>query len=159
MPKNRKLLLTEKGTYQGAMYFSCFNKSAFFNQNLFIFSLIERFSLCLFLMRGTYSLNTKRKLGFECPTSNSNPIRYLIYQKTYRAESWWIIFFCLVTFILQFLLLSILFGIPLFVFHVSLGQYLGSGVIDVWRISPIHQVKKCCTKVFSVLEFHNISDF
>ena len=58
------------------------------------------------------------------------------------------------TFILQFLLLSILFGIPLFVFHVSLGQYLGSGVIDVWRISPIHQVKKCCTKVFSVLELH-----
>lgn len=44
-----------------------------------------------------------------------------------------------VTFILQFLLLSIFFGIPLFVFHVSLGQYLGSGVIDMWRISPIHQ--------------------
>lgn len=44
-----------------------------------------------------------------------------------------------VTFILQFLLLSLLFGIPLFVFHVSVGQYLGSGVIDLWRISPIHQ--------------------
>ena len=45
-----------------------------------------------------------------------------------------------VTFILQFLLLSIIFGIPLFAFHISLGQYLGSGVVDVWRISPIHQV-------------------
>lgn len=42
-------------------------------------------------------------------------------------------------FIIQFLLLSICFGIPLLAFHVSLGQYTGSGVIDVWRISPIHQ--------------------
>ncbi len=51
-------------------------------------------------------------------------------------------------FIVQFLLLSILFGIPLFVFHASLGQYLGSGIIDMWRISPIHQVNKHFTDFF-----------
>ncbi len=45
-----------------------------------------------------------------------------------------------VIFIVQFLLLSFMFGIPLLVFHSSLGQYLGSGVIDMWRISPIQQV-------------------
>lgn len=44
-----------------------------------------------------------------------------------------------VIFLIQFLLLSLCFGIPLMTFHVSLGQYLGSGVIDMWRISPIHQ--------------------
>ena len=43
-------------------------------------------------------------------------------------------------FIVQFLLLSLLFGIPLLLFFVSTGQYLGSGIIDMWRISPIFQV-------------------
>ncbi|KAF4527278.1 hypothetical protein B566_EDAN006999 [Ephemera danica] len=42
-------------------------------------------------------------------------------------------------FLLQFLLLSILFGIPLFLFHVALGHYLGAGVMDMWRISPVFQ--------------------
>jgi hypothetical protein len=45
-----------------------------------------------------------------------------------------------VVFLLQFLLLSFCFGIPLFVLFCSLGQYLGSGLIDMWRISPIFQV-------------------
>ncbi|XP_060848994.1 sodium-dependent transporter bedraggled isoform X1 [Rhopalosiphum padi] len=40
-------------------------------------------------------------------------------------------------FILQFLVLSLLVGIPLFTFHSSLGQLLGAGVMDMWRISPI----------------------
>ena len=39
----------------------------------------------------------------------------------------------------QFLLLSLCFGIPLLTFFMSCGQYLGSGLIDMWRISPIFQ--------------------
>jgi len=42
-------------------------------------------------------------------------------------------------FVVQFLLLSICFGIPLMTFFMSTGQYLGSGLIDMWRISPIFQ--------------------
>jgi solute carrier family 6 (neurotransmitter transporter) len=45
-----------------------------------------------------------------------------------------------VVFLLQFLLLSFCFGIPLFTLFCSMGQYLGSGLIDMWRISPIFQV-------------------
>ena len=44
-------------------------------------------------------------------------------------------------FVVQFLLLSVCFGIPLMTFFMSTGQYLGSGLIDMWRISPIFQVK------------------
>ncbi|XP_025421681.1 sodium- and chloride-dependent betaine transporter isoform X2 [Sipha flava] len=40
-------------------------------------------------------------------------------------------------FILQFLVLSLLVGVPMFTFHSSLGQLLGAGVMDMWRISPI----------------------
>ena len=47
-------------------------------------------------------------------------------------------------FLVQFLLLSLFFGIPMMTFFISLGQYLGSGVIDVWRISPIFQVCVLC---------------
>ena len=43
-------------------------------------------------------------------------------------------------FVVQFLLLSLAFGIPLLTFFISTGQYLGSGIIDMWRISPIFQV-------------------
>ena len=43
-------------------------------------------------------------------------------------------------FVVQFLLLSLCFGIPLLTFFISCGQYLGSGLIDMWRISPIFQV-------------------
>ena len=50
------------------------------------------------------------------------------------------IFFSAV-FVVQFLLLSVCFGIPLMTFFMSTGQYLGSGLIDMWRISPIFQVK------------------
>ena len=42
-------------------------------------------------------------------------------------------------FLVQFVFLSLVFGIPLLMFFASLGQYLGSGVIDMWRISPIFQ--------------------
>ncbi|XP_066909040.1 sodium-dependent transporter bedraggled isoform X2 [Halyomorpha halys] len=42
-------------------------------------------------------------------------------------------------FIVQFLVMSLILGIPLFTFHVSLGQLLGSGAMDMWRISPIFQ--------------------
>ena len=43
-------------------------------------------------------------------------------------------------FILQFLFLSLIFGIPLLTFHMSIGQYLSSGIIDMWKISPIFKV-------------------
>lgn len=42
-------------------------------------------------------------------------------------------------FILQFLLLSFVFGIPLFTLQLCLGQQLGAGVVDMWKISPIFQ--------------------
>ncbi|XKL62296.1 hypothetical protein PGB90_002129 [Kerria lacca] len=40
-------------------------------------------------------------------------------------------------FIFQFLVLTLLIGIPLFTFHISLGQLLGTGVLNMWHISPI----------------------
>ena len=43
-------------------------------------------------------------------------------------------------FLVQFLLLSLFLGIPAMAFYICLGQYLGSGAIDMWRISPIFQV-------------------
>ena len=44
------------------------------------------------------------------------------------------------SFLLHFLLLSGVFGAALLAFPLALGQYTGSGIIDVWRISPIFQV-------------------
>ncbi|CAH0719913.1 unnamed protein product, partial [Brenthis ino] len=43
------------------------------------------------------------------------------------------------SFIVQFFILSLLIGIPLFTLHLCLGQVLESGPIDMWRISPIFQ--------------------
>lgn len=42
-------------------------------------------------------------------------------------------------FIFQFFLLSIFVGLPLFTLQSCLGQQLGAGVIDMWRISPLFQ--------------------
>lgn len=39
-------------------------------------------------------------------------------------------------FILQFLVLSSVFGVPFLYMQMSLGQYLGSGILDMWYISP-----------------------
>ncbi|KAM3964978.1 LOW QUALITY PROTEIN: sodium-dependent transporter bedraggled [Aphomia sociella] len=43
------------------------------------------------------------------------------------------------SFIVQFFILSFLVGIPLFTLYLCLGQVLGSGPVDMWRISPIFQ--------------------
>jgi len=43
-------------------------------------------------------------------------------------------------FIVQFVLLTFLFGVPMFCFHGCIGQFLGSNVIDMWRISPVFKV-------------------
>ncbi|XP_050296620.1 sodium-dependent transporter bedraggled isoform X2 [Anthonomus grandis grandis] len=42
-------------------------------------------------------------------------------------------------FIFQFILLSLVFGLPLFTLQMCLGQQLGTGVIDMWKISPLFQ--------------------
>ncbi|CAH1975280.1 unnamed protein product [Acanthoscelides obtectus] len=42
-------------------------------------------------------------------------------------------------FLLQFMLLSCFFGLPLFTLQLCLGQQLEAGVIDMWRISPLFQ--------------------
>ncbi|XP_050515599.1 sodium-dependent transporter bedraggled isoform X2 [Diabrotica virgifera virgifera] len=42
-------------------------------------------------------------------------------------------------FIFQFCFLSLVFGLPLFTLQLCLGQQLGAGVIDMWRISPLFQ--------------------
>lgn len=43
------------------------------------------------------------------------------------------------TFLLQFLMLTVLFGLPMVSFHMSAGQYLGMGSMDMWKVSPIFQ--------------------
>ncbi|XP_045499364.1 sodium-dependent transporter bedraggled isoform X2 [Colias croceus] len=43
------------------------------------------------------------------------------------------------SFIVQFFMLSLGIGIPLFTLHLCLGQVLEAGPIDMWRISPIFQ--------------------
>lgn len=43
-------------------------------------------------------------------------------------------------FILQFLILSLILGVPLLAFHAALGQTLGAGPVDMWKISPLFQV-------------------
>ncbi|KAI1287031.1 Sodium-dependent proline transporter [Halotydeus destructor] len=40
------------------------------------------------------------------------------------------------TFMVQFLILSLIFGLPVFLFLMSVGQYLGTGYTDIWFISP-----------------------
>ncbi|KAK6637041.1 hypothetical protein RUM43_010715 [Polyplax serrata] len=42
-------------------------------------------------------------------------------------------------FIIQFLILSLILGIPLLAFHAALGQTLGAGPVDMWKISPLFQ--------------------
>lgn len=42
-------------------------------------------------------------------------------------------------FIFQFMILSVFFGLPLYTLQMCLGQQLGAGVIDMWRISPLFQ--------------------
>ncbi|XP_052755234.1 sodium-dependent transporter bedraggled isoform X2 [Galleria mellonella] len=43
------------------------------------------------------------------------------------------------SFVIQFLILSLLVGIPLFTLYLCMGQVLASGPVDMWRISPIFQ--------------------
>lgn len=59
-----------------------------------------------------------------------------LYQVCWLTE----VFFA-ANFFLQFLIMSALVGIPLFTFHVSLGQLLASGTMDMWKISPVFQVQ------------------
>lgn len=42
-------------------------------------------------------------------------------------------------FIIQFFFLSLVFGLPFLTLQLCLGQKLGSGVVDMWRISPLFQ--------------------
>ncbi|XP_048485628.1 sodium-dependent transporter bedraggled isoform X3 [Plutella xylostella] len=42
-------------------------------------------------------------------------------------------------FLVQFFILSLLFGIPMFLLYMCLGQILGQGPVDMWEISPIFQ--------------------
>ncbi|XP_047990156.1 sodium-dependent transporter bedraggled isoform X2 [Leguminivora glycinivorella] len=61
-------------------------------------------------------------------------------------------------FIIQFLILSLLIGIPLFTLHLCLGQVLESGPVDMWRISPIFQgvgvsmlIMQTVTGIYSII--------
>lgn len=40
-------------------------------------------------------------------------------------------------FILQFLMLTVVFGLPMLSFQMSVGQFLGAGMMDMWKVSPI----------------------
>ncbi|XP_043483923.1 sodium-dependent transporter bedraggled [Leptopilina heterotoma] len=44
-----------------------------------------------------------------------------------------------VNFIIQFLIMSLIFGIPLFIFQICLGQKYKRGILHLWKISPIFQ--------------------
>lgn len=47
--------------------------------------------------------------------------------------------FLTANFIIQFLILSFILGIPLLTLQVCLGQRLAAGSVDMWRISPLFQ--------------------
>ncbi|KAK4311260.1 hypothetical protein Pmani_017219 [Petrolisthes manimaculis] len=42
-------------------------------------------------------------------------------------------------FVVQWCVVSAVLGLPLMTFHVTLGQYLGAGVVDMWVLSPVFQ--------------------
>ncbi|RZF39999.1 hypothetical protein LSTR_LSTR002402 [Laodelphax striatellus] len=63
-----------------------------------------------------------------CTLGLFNISRFAIYSMQYGAN-----------YIIQFIVMSLLLGIPLFTFHLSLGQLLASGTMDMWKISPIFQ--------------------
>ncbi|CAG4935948.1 unnamed protein product [Parnassius apollo] len=64
----------------------------------------------------------------SCTVGIFNISRFAIFSVHYGAS-----------FILQFFILSLFTGIPLFTLHLCLGQVLESGPVDMWRISPIFQ--------------------
>lgn len=49
--------------------------------------------------------------------------------------------FLIGAFLVQWVILSFVIGLPLMTFHSSIGQAIGGSVIDMWVISPIFQVK------------------
>lgn len=72
--------------------------------------------------------------------------RYLIcYYFFYKKEKNKIIYkvqfvsFISANFIVQFLILSFILGIPILTLQVCLGQRLSAGAVDMWRISPLFQ--------------------
>ena len=42
-------------------------------------------------------------------------------------------------FVVQFLILSLVIGIPLLTLQLCLGQRLTAGAVDMWKISPLFQ--------------------
>ncbi|XP_017784559.1 PREDICTED: uncharacterized protein LOC108568137 isoform X2 [Nicrophorus vespilloides] len=54
-------------------------------------------------------------------------------------------------FIFQFLIVSLFIGLPLFTLQLCLGQQLGSGVIDMWKISPMFQGVGVSLLFFNIL--------
>ncbi|VVC87756.1 unnamed protein product [Leptidea sinapis] len=65
---------------------------------------------------------------FSCTVGIFNISRFAMFSVHFGAS-----------FIIQFSILSLIAGIPLFTLHLCLGQVLESGPIDMWRISPIFQ--------------------
>lgn len=62
----------------------------------------------------------------------------------------------LANFLVQFLILSIVFGIPLFMLQIILGYKIKSGMVSMWKISPICKgiglslmVSQCITTLYS----------
>lgn len=66
--------------------------------------------------------------GIGCTLGLFNISRFAIFSIQFGAN-----------FILQFLFLTLVLGIPLYTFHTSVGQFLASGVVDMWKISPVFQ--------------------
>ncbi|CAG9562594.1 unnamed protein product [Danaus chrysippus] len=65
---------------------------------------------------------------FSCTIGIFNISRFAIFSVNFGAS-----------FIVQFIILSLIVGIPLFTLHLCLGQVLESGPVDMWKISPIFQ--------------------
>ncbi|XP_051173123.1 sodium-dependent transporter bedraggled isoform X2 [Leptopilina boulardi] len=63
-----------------------------------------------------------------CTIGILNIDRFSIYSVQYGAN-----------FIIQFLIMSLIFGIPLFTLQVCLGRGFKAGILQIWKISPIFQ--------------------
>ena len=52
--------------------------------------------------------------------------------------------FCAGAFVLPFIIMLGVAGVPLFFPETAFGQFAGSGVISIWKASPLFQGKKIC---------------
>ncbi|XP_022245901.1 sodium- and chloride-dependent glycine transporter 1-like [Limulus polyphemus] len=76
--------------------------------------------------RGTWAADRSAIFAcFSCVIGIYNISRFSLLVYVYKA-----------CFIVEFLILTCVFGLPFIYFQSAIGQYLGSGILDMWYISP-----------------------